>query len=46
VLGFLDLAGAASSTLALLLGLVELGVLAVLFAYRSWFDGRWAAASR
>jgi hypothetical protein len=46
VLGFLDLAGAASSTLALLLGLVELGVLAVLFAYRSWFDGRWAAPSR
>ncbi len=42
VLGFLDLAGAAGSSLALLLGVVDLGVLAVLFAYRSWFDGRWA----
>jgi hypothetical protein len=42
VLGFLDLAGAGGSSLALLLGLIELGSLAVLFAYRSWFDGRWA----
>jgi hypothetical protein len=46
VLGFLDLAGAAGSSLALLLGLVELGILAVLFAYRSWFDGRWAQPGR
>jgi hypothetical protein len=46
VLGFLDLAGAAGSSLALLLGLIELGSLAVLFAYRSWFDGRWAEPSR
>jgi hypothetical protein len=46
VLGFLDLAGAAGSSLALLLGLVELGTLAVLFAYRSWFDGRWAEPGR
>lgn len=46
VLGFLDLAGASGSSLALLLGLIEVGTLAVLFAYRSWFDGRWAAPSR
>jgi hypothetical protein len=46
VLGFLDLAGAAGSSLALLLGLLELGILAVLFVYRSWFDGRWADPSR
>ena len=46
ILGFLDLAGAAGSSLALLLGLIELGTLAVLFAYRSWFDGRWAEPSR
>lgn len=46
VLGFLDLAGAAGSSLALLLGLIELGILGVLFAYRSWFDGRWAEPSR
>jgi hypothetical protein len=45
VLGFLDLAGAGGSSLALLLGLVELGTLAVLFAYRSWFDGRWQQPS-
>jgi hypothetical protein len=42
VLGFLDLAGAGGSSLSLLLGLIELGTLAVLFTYRSWFDGRWA----
>lgn len=42
VLGFLDLGGASGSSLALLLGIVELGSLAVLFVYRSWFDGRWA----
>lgn len=46
VLGFLDLAGAAGSSLALLLGLMELGILAALFVYRSWFDGRWADPSR
>ncbi|MBI3749724.1 MAG: hypothetical protein HY262_12900 [Chloroflexi bacterium] len=46
ILGFLDLAGAAGSSLALLLGLIELGILAVLFVYRSWFDGRWAEPSR
>jgi len=42
ILGFLDLSGAGASSLALLLGLIELGVVAVLFMYRSWFDGRWA----
>jgi hypothetical protein len=42
VLGFLDLSGASGSSLALLLGTIEIGILAVLFAYRSWFDGRWA----
>jgi hypothetical protein len=42
VLGFLDLVGAAGSALAFTLGLIELGVLAVLFVYRPWFDGRWA----
>jgi hypothetical protein len=46
VLGFLDLAGASGSTLALLLGVTEIAILAVLFAYRSWFDGRWAKPSR
>lgn len=46
VLGFLDLAGASGSTLALLLGVTELGILAVLFAYRSWFDDRWAEPKR
>jgi hypothetical protein len=46
VLGFLDLVGAAGSPLAFTLGLIELGVLAVLFAYRPWFDGRWADPSR
>jgi hypothetical protein len=46
VLGFLDLVGAADSSLALLLGLIELGVLVVLFMYRSWFDGRWADQGR
>jgi hypothetical protein len=45
VLGFLDLAGAGGSPLAALLGIIELGVLAVLFAYRWWFDGRWRRRS-
>jgi len=46
ILGFLDLAGSGGSALALMLGLTELGILAVLFAYRWWFDGRWVERSR
>lgn len=46
VLGFLDVAGAGGSPLAFMLALMELGVLAVLFVYRWWFDGRWAEPSR
>ncbi len=45
VLGFLDLAGATGSPLALMLGVTELVVLAVLFTYRWWFDGRWAKSA-
>jgi len=29
-----------------MLGLTELGILAVLFAYRWWFDGRWVERPR
>lgn len=38
VLGFLDLVGAGTSTLALLLGLADIVVVVILFLHKPWFD--------
>jgi len=38
VLGFLDLVGAGTSSLSLILGLADIAVVVILFLHKAWFD--------